>query len=74
MGLFSSDEEQLIKNTENSGSVNNNLVLSGDGANFVQIILLILTLLRLIEIIYIVYTSHVKRMKKKYNGQGMGQI
>ena len=65
MGFFSSDEEQLIKNADNNGNVNNNLVLGGN-ASLVQILLLIITIIKLIELAYIIYTSHVKKIKKRY--------
>lgn len=73
MGWFSEDEEQLIKNADNSGNVSN--VVLGDNANFVQIFLIILTILKFIEIAYIIYTSHVRRIKKRYNnGPGAGTL
>lgn len=73
MGWFSSDEEHVTKNTDNSGNVNN-MVLD-DSAYSIQIILIILTILKIIEIAYLIYTSHVRRMKKRYtNGTNLNQI
>lgn len=68
MGWFSSDETEIVKSSDNSGNINNHLVLSGNEVTYVEILLLFIALLKLAEFLFIVYTSHIRRVRKRYNG------
>lgn len=69
MGIFGTDEEQVIKDNQNNGIGNGNIsnVTLSDTADGLLILMFILTILKFIEIGYIIYTSHVRKIKKRYN-------
>lgn len=70
MGFWSADENEVIKTSDSTGNINNNLVLSNEAETYVEILLLIIAIIKLAEFIYIIYTSHIRRMKRRFGNNG----
>lgn len=72
MGWFGSPSVETTqkKTTDNSGTVNNNVVVSGEPVDIFSIELIILVgilvILRIIEFAYFMYRCNQRRLKKKY--------
>lgn len=68
MGFFSADENEVIKTSDTTGNINNNLVLSNAAETYVEILLLIIAIIKVVEFLYIVYTNYIRRLKRRFGG------
>lgn len=65
MGFFGDSAEEITKNTNNSGNVNN--TYNPDATYYIIILLGILVFLKFIELGASFYGNQVRNIKKRYN-------
>lgn len=74
MAFWSVDENGVIKTSDTTGNINNNLVLSNEAETYVAILLLIIAIIKLVEFIYVMYTNYIRRLKRRFGNNGKEMV
>lgn len=66
MGFFSSDEAAVVKTSDTTGNIHNNIVISKEAENTIEILLLIIAIFKFLEFLMMIYSGFIRKIKKRY--------